>query len=300
MRVWCAMLAGVLLGGACDGLAQERPKITGISHLSVYTSDAAKAEQFYGRDLGGFKAADPENAAGMRFYFSPVQFIEVLPLASGAALNRLDHTAYNTVDADGLRRYMGVHGVTVPEAVTKGSDGSRYFFVKDPDGLKVEFVEAPAQPPAVPVNALSHHIIHVGAVVHDVEADNKFYREVLGFRPYWHGGRTETTTDWVSQQVPDGTDWFEYMLTHGTAPLTQQQMGGADHFSLGVRNMEETMTTLAAGDRLGMRHSPMQLGRDGKWQLNLFDPDETRAELMEFKPVMKSCCSEAEGPHPSE
>jgi hypothetical protein len=27
------------------------------------------------------------------------------------------------------------------------------------------------------------------------------------------------------------------------------------------------------------------VGRDGKWQLNLCDPDETRVELMEFKPT---------------
>ena len=30
---------------------------------------------------------------------------------------------------------------------------------------------------------------------------------------------------------------------------------------------------------------------DGKWQLNLYDPNLTRAELMEFKPVQKPCCS---------
>jgi len=41
-----------------------------------------------------------------------------------------------------------------------------------------------------------------------------------------------------------------------------------------------------------------KIGRDGKWQLNLYDPDETRVELMEFTPVEKPCCSEYTGPHP--
>jgi hypothetical protein len=41
-----------------------------------------------------------------------------------------------------------------------------------------------------------------------------------------------------------------------------------------------------------------QIGRDGKWQLNLYDPDGTRVELMEFAPVEKPCCSEYTGPHP--
>jgi hypothetical protein len=43
-----------------------------------------------------------------------------------------------------------------------------------------------------------------------------------------------------------------------------------------------------------------QIGRDGKLQLNVFDPDLSRIELMEFTPVDKPCCSEFTGPHPSE
>ena len=41
-----------------------------------------------------------------------------------------------------------------------------------------------------------------------------------------------------------------------------------------------------------------EIGRDGKWQLNLYDPDGTRVELMEFTPVQTPCCSSYTGPHP--
>jgi hypothetical protein len=34
-----------------------------------------------------------------------------------------------------------------------------------------------------------------------------------------------------------------------------------------------------------------QIGRDGKWQFNMYDPNFTRVELMEPKPVEKPCCS---------
>jgi len=34
-----------------------------------------------------------------------------------------------------------------------------------------------------------------------------------------------------------------------------------------------------------------QMGKDGKWQANFYDPDGTRVELMEFQPVMAPCCS---------
>ena len=72
-----------------------------------------------------------------------------------------------------------------------------------------------------------------------------------------------------------------------------------DHLSIGVVNMERAVTTLDREDRLNNPHTPMQIGRDGKWQYNLFDPDDTRVELMEFTPVEKPCCSPFTAPNPS-
>jgi hypothetical protein len=42
------------------------------------------------------------------------------------------------------------------------------------------------------------------------------------------------------------------------------------------------------------------MGRDGKIQLNLYDPDLTRVEFMEFQPSGKPCCSPILGKAPSE
>ena len=283
---------------AGHGLCQERPKITGVSHLSVYTSDAAKAEAFYVHDLGGFKGADPQNPLGVRYYFNAIQFVEVLPLPAGPeSKNRFDHAGYNTANAEGLRKYLGAHGVAVPDAVTKGSDGSQYFEVKDPEGNRVQFVQPPAHPLSVPVNPLSSHMIHVGYIVHDIAKLDSFYQGVLGFRPYWHGGATEDSHDWTSLQVPDGTDWVEYMKVKGPeitgipADMSQQTAGVLDHFSLGVPNIEKAVNLMYAGDRLTARHSDPKIGRDGKWQVNMYDPDGIRAELMEFQPSGKPCCS---------
>ncbi len=298
MNLRTALLIVSILSLALGAISQERPKITGISHLAVYTTDPANAESFYVHDLGAVKGPDPENPAGVRYSFSASQFIEVLPLPSGqTSINRLDHAAFNTSDADAMRRYLQAHGVEVPSDVTKASDGSQYFEVKDPEGNKVQFVQPPAHPAPVPENPLSSRIIHIGYLVHDASAEDAFYRAVLGFRPYWHGGRTEDVTDWISQQVPDGTDWLEYMLVHDSekagipASMTQERLGVLDHFSLGVENMEKSVTLLYQGDRLTARHSQAQIGRDGKWQFNLYDPDGIRVELMEFQPSGKPCCS---------
>jgi hypothetical protein len=40
------------------------------------------------------------------------------------------------------------------------------------------------------------------------------------------------------------------------------------------------------------------MGRDGKRQLNVYDPDDVRVEFMEFKPTGKTCCSEFTASHP--
>ena len=293
-----AGLAAMVLWLAASAFGQGRAKITGVSHLSVYTSEMAKTERFYVHDLGAFKAADPQNPAGVRYYFNPIQFVEVLPLPEGPpSINRFDHAGYNTLNADGLRRYLASHGLAVPSEVTKGSDGSRYFEVRDPEGNRIEFVQPPVHPISVPTNRLSDHIIHVGYVVHDPSTEDAFYHALLGFRPYWHGGMKDDATDWISQQVPDGTDWIEYMTVKGPEKtgippsMSQDTLGVLDHFALGVQNMEKTEDLLYEGDRLTAKHSPPQIGRDGKWQLNLYDPDGIRAELMEFQPSVKPCCS---------
>jgi hypothetical protein len=41
-----------------------------------------------------------------------------------------------------------------------------------------------------------------------------------------------------------------------------------------------------------------EVGRDGKDSIDIYDPDGTRVELMEFTPVEKPCCTEYTGAHP--
>lgn len=301
-----AFVCALALAANCH--AQDaRPPITGVSHLCAYSADLVKTERFYLHDLGAFKGTDPENPNGVRYYFSPTQFVEILPLPSGShSINRLDHVAFATADAEALRRLLGAQGIAVPASVQEGSDGSRWFDVKDPEDNKVEFVQAPASPAQVPLDPLSHRIIHVGYMVHSRSAEDAFYRTVLGFRPYWFGGPSDGVVSWVSQQVPDGTDWLEYMLVSDSkangipTDMTLDRLGTMDHFSLGVPDIKSTALVLYSGDRIPERTSGPKIGRDGKWQYNLFSPDGTRAEIMEFQPVGKPCCSDFTASSPTE
>jgi catechol 2,3-dioxygenase-like lactoylglutathione lyase family enzyme len=289
------------LGVAHSQQAEKRPKITGISHLAVYTSDPAAAEHFYVAILGAKKASDPEDAKGVRYYYSPTQFTEVLPLPADHTISRMDHVAFNTTSADALRTYLKGHGTADVSDLHRESDGSVVFEAKDPEGNKVQFVQPAVSKKAAPSNAgpkeVSSRVIHVGFLVHDRAKEDAFYKGLLGFRPYWYGAMQPDKVDWVSQQVPDGHDWLEYMLVGdgSTTPLTKvdaRELGVLNHFSLGVPNMEQAITTLISGERLPPRHDGPQMGKDGKWQANFYDPDGTRVEFMEFQPVMKPCCSE--------
>ncbi len=276
-----------------------RPRITGISHIAVYTSNPDASDRFYREIVGAVRLPDPENPKGVRYALSATQFIEVLPLPPDAGINRLDHTAWNTDDAEALRHYLGHKSWKVPGQVEKGADGSLWFDVKDPEGNKVEFVQLPEQiKPLVVTTAIGRRIIHVGYLVHSSAVENTLYRDLLGFRPYWFGGMVEGRIDWVSQQAPDGHDWLEYMLIGDTsgsgipASISQQRLGVLDHLSIGVPSVDEAYKVLVSGNRLTGRHDDHpHIGRDGKGQLNLYDPDGTRIELMDFHATEKPCCS---------
>jgi catechol 2,3-dioxygenase-like lactoylglutathione lyase family enzyme len=278
--------------------ASAQPAITGISHMCVYASDMGASDQFYGRILGGVKGADLQDAQGVRYYFSPTQFVEVLPLPAEHTISRMACVAYNTDDAKGLREYLQAHAVNGLSELQTASDGSKWFATKDPEGNRVEFLQE-GKLMKMPRDAkpIGTRVIHVGYLVHSRAEEDAFYKTLLGFRPYWFGSKQPDHVDWVSQQVPGGHDWLEYMMVGdgSTVPLTKvdaRQMGVLNHFSIGVKNMEEAVTTLYKEGRLSPRHDGPQMGLDGKWQANLYDPDGTRVELMEFQPVMKPCCSE--------
>lgn len=293
---------------ACCGVfgAQDRPVISGISHMCVYASNAKASEEFYAHVLGAAKGPDPQDPAGTRYYFNPTQFVEVLPLPADHSLSRISCVAFNTQDATGLQQYLKAHSVANVGDVQTGSDGSRWFKSKDPEGNEVQFVQ-PGTPFVMPANAkaVGTSIIHVGYMVHSKDAEDAFYKQVLGFRPYWYGANHPDHLDWVSQQVPDGHDWLEYMLVGdgSDTPMTKvdaHELGVLNHFSIGVSNMEQAVTMLYRDNRLSPRHDGPQMGKDGKWQANFYDPDGTRVELMEFQPVMTPCCSGFTADSPTE
>jgi lactoylglutathione lyase len=277
--------------------APTRPPIVGVAHIGLKTKDLAAAREFYGHFLGYQEPFTVDKPSGglMLTYFkvNDHQYIEVFPELKSETEDRLSHIAFETTNIQQLRDYLDSKGVKVPATLKPGLDGNVSMMLKDPDGHNVEFVQY--MPGSLhmsnfgkflPPTRISERIIHVGITVADRAEADKFYHDILGFKDIWHGGMTEERVDWVDMRVPEGTDWCEYMLNvKNPSPKTLAVM---HHLALGVPSTAEGFKTLQSR---GMKTEAPKIGRDGKWQLNLYDPDLTRAELMEPKPVQKPCCS---------
>jgi catechol 2,3-dioxygenase-like lactoylglutathione lyase family enzyme len=286
--VCAAVLVPCLLSQKTD---VKRPPILGVAHIALKTNDMAAARDFYGHYLGFEALASATH--GTMFKVNDHQYIDVAATLTGDE-DRLDHIAFETADAHQLREYLAARGMKVPAAVEPDPDGDYSFTVEDPEGHRIEFVEYRKGSlvsrnfgKSLPTTRISERIIHGGFTIQDADAADRFYAAILGFKNTWHGGMTDTKTDWVDMRVPDGPDWIEYMLNQPHPSVKTR--GVMNHLALGVPDVQAAYKTLQ--DRGLKMDDPPKIGRDGKWQLNLYDPNLTRAELMEPKPVQPPCCS---------
>ena len=297
---WAVSLevVGMLMIGMAAGWAREtagRAKVLGVSYVKFKTSDLAKARLFY-QQLGLPNVAVKNgNAVQASFAVNAYQRVDLATTAPGTSGSYLAEIGLATDNLLKMRAYLTAKGVAANEIFT-WPDGTSYFETQDPEGNKIVFVEESNWGrKTIAEGRVSHKMIHAGFVVKDAAAEDRFYQDILGFHLYWKGGMTDTETNWMAMQVPDGTDWVEYMLRI-PADADKRLRGVMNHISLGVEDIHEAEKTVVKNG-LGEHEAP-KIGKDGKWQLNLYDPDQTRVEFMEFTPVEKPCCSEFLGTHP--
>jgi lactoylglutathione lyase len=278
--------------------AAERPKIVGIANIAVKVDSLDEARKFYSGVVGmaeAFTTKDPGVAGDLAcFKVNDRQFVEVSPTLKDEAEDRLIRIGFETNDARGLRDYLAAKGVTVPEKVGSDANGNRSFIVHDPDGHTVQFVQYMSGSvhsrdtgKHLASTRISDHMLHVGVWVVDPAKVDAFYKDVLGFRLQWKGGRNDDRFEWISMMVPDGYDWIEYMVSP-TRP-SPKQLGVLHHYALESMDLQPVYKTVV--ERGYKPPQEPNIARDGRWLLQLYDKNFTRTEMMVRKPVQTPCCS---------
>jgi catechol 2,3-dioxygenase-like lactoylglutathione lyase family enzyme len=123
--------------------------------------------------------------------------------------------------------------------------------------------------------------MHVGVLIGDLDRALAFYRDTLGFVETWRGSRDPKQLDWVNLRVPDGDTYIEFMLYDRKPAPTAR--GSAHHLCLEVPDMAKAKEWIESRPGRAAYSRPLEIrtGINRRRQLNLFDPDGTRSELME-------------------
>jgi catechol 2,3-dioxygenase-like lactoylglutathione lyase family enzyme len=284
----CVSIAGAY---ALAADAPPRPRITGVAHIALYVHDMEKARWFYKDFLGfdePFSLNKPDGGLSMTFIkVNDRQYIELFPEVEPGS-DRLNHISVETDNAEAMRLYLASKGVKVPDKVGVGRIKNLNFNVKDPDGHTVEFVQYTPdgwsmreKGKYMPADRVAARMMHVGILVGALEPAMKFYRDILGFQEFWRGSRDSKVLNWVNMRVPDGDSYIEFMLYDKLPAPTAR--GSAHHICLEVADIAKTKAELEARPAAKDYTRPMEIrtGTNRKRQMNLYDPDGTRSEVME-------------------
>ena len=276
--------------------AQSRPPITGIAHIRLYSADLHASSAFYGQLLGLPSGHNTCLGIGRPcFSVNGRQHVELQQITGGAPDNLLAEVAFSTPDVLGMREFFLAQKIAA-DPILKDGTGTSYFTFRDPEGHPFAFVQETSGGFFTPADhQISTRILHAGFIVKDLAKEKAFYQDLLGFRLYWQGGFQDNGLDWYEIQVPDGEEWIEFMLNI-PANANRQERGVQNHFSLGVSNANNAATRLRSFG--ASKFDGPEVGRDGKNALDIYDPDLSRVEIMDFKPTQTPCCHAYTAAHP--
>ncbi len=291
----------------------ERPRITGISHIAFFTSDLPKTIAFW-HDFLGYDETytlPKKDSTDVRIAFikiNDLQHIELFNEAPPMPHNMLSHICFTVDDIEKMRAFLRSKGYDLPPANGgKTKVGDYAFEIKDPNGLLIEFVqrlpsgkEMQAAGKFMPDTRISPRIYHVGYMVADAQKTEDFYK-MLGFTETWRGGGNPKELSWINMKVPDGDDYVELMLYRSLPD--ESKWGTKNHLSLVVPDIEKAVRELESRPYYKTYETygkPLTIntGVNGKRQVNLYDPDGTRVEIMEPNTVTGKPAPSSTAPPP--
>jgi catechol 2,3-dioxygenase-like lactoylglutathione lyase family enzyme len=254
---------------ACLGCATERlprpdhpdcivetrrpPQVFGIAAVKLRVSDLAKARAFYNHFLGFAWRHETSTSATVGINDLQLVELEVGPPGPDGRLLRVVLAASTSENLRDPDEHILLLRAEEPAGVFMHPGGER----------------------------IATHIAHVGLLVDRLAPSLAFYGE-HGFQETWRGSADGQRLSWVNLRVPDGDDYLELML-YDQRP-SPEQTGVKHHICLATQNVAYAVAVLESRRGEYTRPIEIKVGRNGKRQANLFDPDGTRVELMEPAP----------------
>lgn len=298
------ILVVLYVGSFASAQTTARPRITGIASVRLFSTDLYASRAFYSKILG-FDSATSTclGVTNPCYAVNGRQRIELQQIAGGAPDNLLAEIAFATPSVPEMREYLIAHKIEAGPIMKDETGASRFTF-KDPEGHSLAFVQQSAERFYTPAaHQVSTRILHAGFIVQDFEKERAFYEGLLGFRLYWYGAfppseRAAGSTndeDWYEIQVPDGEEWIEFMLNISPR-ADKRERGVQNHFSLGVKNANNAASHLRVNG--WTKVDGPEAGRDGKNSLDIYDPDLSRVEVMDYNPTKDPCCHAYTAAHP--
>src|SRR6516164_1567620 len=194
--LWVAGIGfAVMLTAAARGTDKpEGAHIRGIAGVRMYTSDIRAARKFYQDITETGRSCDwCETQAPSAFRLPSGQFILLSYVHRYDGKDMLAEVSFDVQDLEELEKIFKKNKIRHESDRRTGV--LTMIRVKDPEGHQLAFLDLEAArkyhayySKNTQDSALKEKILHAGFVVKDRERMDQFYKDVLEFHVYWHGG----------------------------------------------------------------------------------------------------------------
>ena len=128
--------------------------IKGLGHLAIRAKNIEETAKFYREAVGLREAFRMFNGAGGKLstiymYIAPSQFIEIFPDGTGEQSGNdtvgIKHICIEVDDAAKFQEELRARGIPIDRELKTGFSKCLQFWIHDPDGVNIEFMELPPE-----------------------------------------------------------------------------------------------------------------------------------------------------------
>ncbi|MDD4424933.1 MAG: VOC family protein [Mariniphaga sp.] len=275
------VLMVMLLHLQLDAQNITRPPVWGIAKMTYLVSDLQLTQSYFGDFLGFEHAFSYPSGQGkvVSYKVNDRQFLEFIEDENARNKNRLVSVSFETDELQKMKEFLHDKGIEITTDIHVDGAGNQVFIVHDPSGVPIEYIQFDNQSlhsrskgKYLSEKRISKRIHHVGLYTEQVKKNDRFYKEILGFKEMWRMDENdEATTNFIYLHMPECVENIEYYVA------TDQNVS---HPCFLVDDMQETIYTLKERKGEHKLANPM-IGKGRRWLLNLRNTDGIKVEFTE-------------------